>query len=51
MSEFTQVRLARASRIWIHDAGLSSIIVALARKLAVISNYRWRAVKSQPCPA
>lgn len=31
--------------------GRGKAIVALARKLAVISYYRWRAVKAQPCPA
>jgi transposase len=30
--------------------GTAKAIVALARKLAVISYYRWRAVKAQPCP-
>lgn len=32
-----------------HGAGKA--IVALARKLAVISYYRWRAARAQPCPA
>lgn len=30
--------------------GTGKAVVALARKLAVISYYRWRAVKAQPCP-
>lgn len=30
--------------------GTGKAMVALARKLAVISYYRWRAVKAQPCP-
>lgn len=30
--------------------GTGKAVVALARKLAGISYYRWRAVKAQPCP-
>lgn len=30
--------------------GTAKAIVALARKLAVISYYRWRALKASPCP-
>lgn len=30
--------------------GTGKAVVALARKLAVISYYRWRAVKAEPCP-
>ncbi|MGH9359345.1 MAG: transposase [Terriglobia bacterium] len=29
--------------------GTGKAVVALARKLAVINYYRWRAVKAQPC--
>ena len=30
--------------------GTGKAVVAVARKLAVISYYRWRAVKAEPCP-